>query len=124
MAALPDTDEHCSYGGHPSWRVHRRAFVWDRPLRRAEHEALGDGAPGETEPVLGAQVSDEGVKAALIADGPDVFFTTPHFDGYPVVLIRLERIALDELTELVQDAWRCRAPKRLLAEAREPMDGR
>lgn len=91
-------------------------FVWDRPLTRADQAALGDQAPAESEPLLGVRVVDEGVKAALIADEPDVFFTTPHFDGYPAVLVRLERIPLPELAELIEDAWRLRAPKLLLAE--------
>ncbi len=115
VAALPDTDEHASYGGHPSWRVRSQAFVWDRPLRGADRSALGHGAPAESEPVLGVRVADEGVKAALIADNPDVFFTTPHFDGYAAVLVRLERLPVPELAELVEDAWRLGAPKRLLA---------
>ncbi len=115
VAALPDTDEHTSYRGCPSWRVHGKAFVWDRPLRSADRRALAE-APEEAEPLLGIRVADGGVKAALIADTPDVFLTTPHFDGYPVVLARLERIPVDELAELVEDAWRLRAPKRLLAE--------
>ncbi len=116
VAALPDTDEHASYGGSPSWRVHGKAFVWDRPLRPADNRALAEAAADKTEPLLGIRVADEGVKVALIADAPDVFLTTPHFDGYPVVLARLERIPVDELAELVEDAWRLRAPKRLLAE--------
>jgi len=45
-----------------------------------------------------------------------VFFTIPHFDGYAAVLVRLDRVALDELDELIEDAWRLRAPKRLRAE--------
>ncbi len=116
VAAMPDTDEHASYGGHPSWRVHRKGFAWERPLRGADRAALGGTAPAEAEPVLGVLVADEGVKAALIADEPDVFFTTPHFDGYPAVLVRLERIPVLELAELVEDGWRARAPKRLLAD--------
>jgi hypothetical protein len=55
-------------------------------------------------------------KEALIADDPDVFFTTPHFDGYPAVLVRLERIGLDDLEELTVEAWLARAPKRLVDE--------
>jgi len=116
VAALPDTDEHASYGGSPSWRVHGKAFVWDRPLRSADRRALAEAAPDETEPLLGIRVADEGIKAALIADAPDVFVTIPHFDGYPAVLARLERIPADELAELVEDAWRSRAPKRLVAD--------
>ena len=114
VAALPATDEHASYDGHPSWRVHRKAFVWERPLRAADRVALGPAAPDEAEPVLGVQVADEGVKAALVADEPGVFFTTPHFDGYAAVLVRLARIDVEELAELVEEAWRMTAPKRLV----------
>ncbi|SDO44189.1 MmcQ/YjbR family DNA-binding protein [Geodermatophilus sp. DSM 45219] len=116
VAALPGTDEHPSYGGHPSWRVRGKAFVWDRPLRPSDREALADAAPDEAEPVLGVRVADEGVKAALVADDPAVYFTTPHFDGHPAVLVRLAQIAADELAELVEDAWRLRAPVALVAE--------
>ena len=49
----------------------------------------------------------------LLADAPDVYFTTPHFDGYPAVLVRLEAIDVDELEELLAEAWLARAPKRL-----------
>jgi hypothetical protein len=70
-------------------------------------------------------VPDEGAKRALIADEPDVYFTTSHFDGYPAVLARLD--ALDEaaLTELAGEAWACRAPRRLVAERDDggPSDG-
>ena len=55
-------------------------------------------------------------KDALLADDPDVYFTTPHFDGYPAVLVRLERIGLDDLEELTTEAWLARAPKRLVQE--------
>jgi len=55
-------------------------------------------------------------KEALLADDPAVYFTTPHFDGYPAILVRLERIGaeeLEELEELLAEAWLARAPKRL-----------
>ena len=61
------------------------------------------------------RVEHLGAKEALLADDPAVFFTTPHFDGYPAILVRLEPIAADELAELVVDAWLARAPKRLAA---------
>jgi hypothetical protein len=54
--------------------------------------------------IIGARVADEGVKFALIADQPDVYFTTPHFDGYASVLVRPAEIGVPELTELVTDA--------------------
>jgi hypothetical protein len=111
--ALPDTAERASYGGTPSWTVKDKGFVWDRPLRRADLEALGADAPDG--PVLGARVPDLGAKEALLAAQPDVYFTTPHFDGFPAVLVRLERIDVAELEELVVEAWLARAPKRLAA---------
>jgi hypothetical protein len=94
--------------------VKDKLFVWERPLRRSDLEELGDAAPEGT--VLGARVPDEGAKAALIADDPDVYFTIHHFDGYPAILCRLDRLDDESLTELAAEAWACRAPRRLLAE--------
>jgi hypothetical protein len=110
--ALPETDERLSHGT-PAWRVREKGFVWERPLRRPDIEALGADAPDG--PVLGVRLADVGIKEALIADDPAVYFTTPHFDGYPAVLVRLDRIEIAELTELVVDAWLTRAPKRVAA---------
>jgi hypothetical protein len=89
-------------------------LAWERPLRPADIRALGDAAP--TGNVLGARVEHLGAKEALLADDPGVFFTTPHFDGYPAVLVRLDRIALEDLEELIVEAWLARAPKRLARE--------
>lgn len=108
--ALPETDEYVSRGV-PTWRVKQKAFVWDRPLGKADRSALGAAAPEG--PVLGALVADLGVKEALLADDPEVFFTIPHFDGYPAVLVLLERIEAGELEEVIVDAWLARAPVRL-----------
>jgi hypothetical protein len=66
--------------------------------------------------VVAAYVPDEGAKLALVAAEPDVYFTTSHFDGYPAVLCRLEELDQQALTELVTEAWVCRAPKRLAAQ--------
>jgi hypothetical protein len=107
-----------------SWRVRDKLFVWERPLRRSDLRALGDDAP--TGPILGARVEHLLAKDALIADDPEVFFTTPHFDGFPAVLVQLERIPLDELEELIVEAWLARAPKRLARhyiEAHFPSEG-
>jgi hypothetical protein len=109
--ALPRTDETVSWGS-ACWVVSKKGFVWERPLRRADEAALtAAGIPLPEGDVLGVRVADLGVKEALIADDPDLYFTTPHFDGYPAVLVRLERIGLDELRELVEEAWVDRAPK-------------
>jgi hypothetical protein len=107
---LPEVAERSSHG-NMDWRVKDKGFVWERPLRRADYEALGDSAPNG--PILGVRVADVGVKEALIADDPAVYFTTPHFDGYPAVLVRLDEIDMAELRELIVEAWLTRAPKRL-----------
>jgi hypothetical protein len=91
--------------------VRDELFVWERPLRRSDLEALGDAAPDGA--VLGARVEHEGAKQALLADPSGVFFTTPHFDGYPAILVRLDEIAVEDLQEVVVEAWLLRAPKRV-----------
>jgi hypothetical protein len=103
---LPDVVED-----RGAWRVHKRPFVWERPLRKRDLEELGDIAPSG--PILGARVADEGDKHALIAADPDAFFTIHHFDGYNAVLIRLEGIGIDALTDVITDAWLVQAPKRI-----------
>ncbi len=107
---LPETCERPMHG-LTSWRVREKLFVWERPLRTADLRALGDGAP--TGPILGARVEHLGAKEALLADDPEVFFTTPHFDGYAAFLTRLDRIGLDVLEEVIIEAWLSRAPKRV-----------
>jgi hypothetical protein len=107
---LPETTEVISRDLR-QWRVNDKLFVWERPLRRSDLEALGERAPDG--PILGVRVEHLVAKEALLADDPEVMFTTPHFDGYPAVLVRLERIAVGELEELIVEAWLARAPKRL-----------
>ena len=107
---LPETSERVSRGLR-QWVVRKTLFVWERPLRRADLEALGARAPDG--PILGARVEHLVAKEALLADDGDVFFTTPHFDGYPAILVRLDRIAPADLEEVVVEAWLARAPKRL-----------
>jgi hypothetical protein len=109
--ALPETSEDVSRDQR-RWRVKDKGFVWERPLRRSDYEALGDAAPDG--PILGAWVEHELAKKALIADDPSIYFTTPHFDGYPAILVQLDPIDRDELREVITEAWLCRAPKRLL----------
>lgn len=111
--ALPQTNEERARG-LARWRVRDKLFVWERPLRPADLRALGDAAPQG--PVLGARVEHLGAKEALLAADPHLYFTTPHFDGYPAVLARLESAALGELAELIVEAWLARAPARLARE--------
>ena len=114
--ALPETSEKASYGQTMAWQVKDKTFAWERPLRKSDLEALGDAAP--TGPILGARVPDEGAKEALIADDPEVYFTTPHFDGYPAILVQLDNIDLEELEEVLVEGWLCKAPKKLAASYR------
>ncbi len=111
--ALPETSEDAKRGV-ASWRVRDKLFVWERPLRASEVRALGESAPEG--PILGVRVEDLGVKEALLASDPEKFFTTPHFEGFPAVLVLLERIDAEELEELISEAWLARAPKRLARE--------
>jgi hypothetical protein len=108
--SLPETGERVSRDLR-QWRVKDKLFFWERPLRRGEIEALGGDAPNG--PILGARVEHLGAKEALLADDPAVFFTTHHFDGYPAILVRLDRITLEDLEEVVTEAWLARAPNPL-----------
>ena len=108
--AMPEATEE-DMRGNRAWKVGGKLFVWERPLRKSDLKALGKAAPDG--PILGARVENEMAKEALIANDPDVFFTTPHFDGYPAILIQLENISVEDLTEVVVEAWLARAPKRL-----------
>jgi hypothetical protein len=110
--ALPETSEASSRDGNRQWRVRDKLFAWERPLRRRDLDELGDAAP--TGPVLAVRVPDEGAKFALVAAEPQVYFTTAHFTGNPAVLCRLELLDRATLTELVTEAWACRAPRKLV----------
>jgi hypothetical protein len=107
---LPETSERVSRDLR-QWRVKDKLFVWERPLRKADLEALGADAPDG--PILGARVEHLVAKEALLADDSGVFFTTPHFDGHPIVLVRLDQIGPDDLREVIVEAWLVRAPERL-----------
>jgi hypothetical protein len=99
------------------WRVGKKLIAWERPLRPSDYDALT--ALGVEPPhgdILGVRVADEGVKFALIADEPELYFTTPHFDGYPAVLVKLAAIDERGLRELIVEAWLTQAPKRLVQE--------
>ena len=108
---LPEASERTSRD-KAQWCVKDKLFVWERPLRKSDLAALGESAPDG--PILGARVEHELEKQVLIQNDPDVFFTTPHFDGYPAILVQLGKISVDELEEVIIEAWLCRAPKRLV----------
>jgi len=97
--SLPATTEKPSYGT-PGFRVRDKLFA------RIRDE--GD--------LLVVWVADLAEKEALLAAEPATFTTTPHYDGHPTVLVRMDVVGVDELAELLADAWRVRAPERLRAE--------
>ena len=112
---MPESEERVARGLR-QWWVKKKLFVWERPLRKADLAELGDDAPAG--PVLAVRVPDVGARDALIADSPGVYFTTSHFDGFPAVLVRLDEIEVGELGEVLDEAWTCRAPRRLVAQHR------
>lgn len=110
---LPETTEVQSRG-NTQWRVKDKLFVWERPLGKADLQALGEQAPEG--PVLGVRVADLGDKLALIDEDPRFFFTIAHFEGYCAVLVHLEPIPVEQLKPVIIEAWLARAPARLSAE--------
>ena len=130
--ALPGTEETTSYG-NLSWAVRGRVsagarrvkaakskgFVWERPLSKKDRRQLTDAGEIEVPPdevILAARVEDLAEKEAVLAEHPAAVFTTPHFHGYPAVLIRLDRADEDLLTEIVTSAWLAVAPQQLIDE--------
>jgi hypothetical protein len=107
--ALPETSE-----ANLTWKVRNKGFAWERPLRKKDLADLGAAAPDG--PILGVQTPGVGAKETLLADSPHIYFTTPHFTGYPAVLVRLGEIDADELAEILEEAWLVQAPKRLAKE--------
>jgi hypothetical protein len=104
--ALPEVEEIPSDGF--DFRVGNKGFVWSYPERR----------PGQRRvirtDVAVLYVGDEAEKQALVLGEPDLFFTTPAYDGLPLAMLRLESVSVERLEELVTDAWRMRAPVEVL----------
>jgi hypothetical protein len=110
VSALPGTSEQADSRGQRKWLVSDKAFAWERPLRPADIAALGKSAPDG--PILGVRTADLELKDVLLASDRAVFFTTPHFEGYPAVLVRLGKISQKQLKDVLLEAWLARAPKR------------
>jgi len=98
--SLPETTAKTMYGT-PAYYVKNKAFL------RIRSEAEGG---------LVVWVEDLGEKEALLLSDPKKFYTTPHYDGHPTVLVNLKAVGVKELRELISDAWRIRAPKRVLQQ--------
>jgi hypothetical protein len=111
--AMPASTKESSDDGRPAYLVHGKVFCFHRGPRR---DALDPETGERLEDVLMFRVDDLDAKELVLADPRGVFFTTPHFDGYAAVLIRIPDLAqLDrrELREVVIDAWLTRAQKRV-----------
>ena len=110
--ALPQTTKEVSEG-RPAYRVHGKLYCCQRGRRP---DAIDPDTGERMNDVLMFRVADQDVKELLLADDRGIYFTTPHFDGYPAVLIRvpqLQRLDREELADLVAEAWLTRAQKRV-----------
>lgn len=123
--AMPQATKDVSEDGRPSYLVHGKFFCFHRSRRP---DALDPETHERLDDVLVFRVDDLDVKELLLADDRGVFFTTPHWDGYAAVLVRIRDLGLldrGELRDLVVDAWLARAQKRLAKawlDQNEPAD--
>jgi hypothetical protein len=113
--AMPEATKEVAEG-RPTYRVHGKMFCFHREPRP---DAVDPETGERLDDVLAFRVADLGVKELLLSDARGVYFTTPHWDGYSAVLLRipdLDRLDRDELRDLVEEAWLTRAQKRLAKE--------
>ena len=111
--AMPQATKELSDEGRPAYYVHGKLFCFHRGPRR---DAIDPQTGERFEDVLMFRVADLGVKELMLADERGIFFTTPHFDGYPAVLMHipdLARLDREELEDAVVEAWLTRAQKRV-----------
>jgi len=111
--ALPGVEERIGgHTGEPAWRCNGGQIAWMRGPRKTDLAQLAElGRTWPEGPVVAVHTETAALAEELIAADPDVFFTIPHFAGYPAVLLRLDAIVPDHLGEVIADAWLLRAPK-------------
>jgi hypothetical protein len=111
--AMPQATKEVSDDGRPTYLVHGKFFCFHRSRRR---DAVDPDTGERLDDVLVFRVADVGVKELMLADDRGIFFTTPHWNGYSAVLIRIPDLAKldrDELEDAVVEAWLTRAQKRV-----------
>jgi hypothetical protein len=111
--SLPQTTKEVTEDGRPAYYVHGKLYCFHRGRRP---DAVDPETGERRSDVLMFRVADLGVKELLLADERGLYFTTPHFNGYPAVLLStgdLGKLDRDELDDLVAEAWLTRAQKRV-----------
>jgi hypothetical protein len=111
---LPDVTEGDRYGGR-TWSVRDKVFAWERPFTKADIKRFAGEAPPSGH-ILAVRTADVHEKEAILAEGQKGFFTIPHLNGYPALLIQLKAVGKKALREAIVDAWLAQAPKKLADE--------